>query len=291
MAVERRVRYSEDCDIVARENLVTKENVICNTRYVGNPKAGAVKIPVLGNLTVKDYNKKDGIDPEEPSQTMITVTIDHDVAVSELIDGYDQDSVPGNLVGTAVERGGFSLAEHMDKDALAEIATKGTIDSNVTPLTATTAYASFVDARTRASRAKVPMAGRYAIVTPETYALILRDDNFVKKGDLSQKLVETGAIGQIAGFAVYESVNLPDGVEYVTGHQSWVTRIEEWQEPIDVKEVRDGKHIGAVVVQGRKIYAHKVTQSDKFYVKRNKAVSTASTTPSSGGSGQGGSGS
>lgn len=289
MAVEKRVRYSEDCDIIAREALVTKDNVICNTRYAGNPKAGAVKIPVMGDVTVKNYNKA-GIDADEPSQTMLTVTVDKDIAINVIIDGFDQESVPGNLVGSAVESGGFAIAEDLDKAALVEIATNGTIDTNVTPLTATTAYASFVDARTRASRAKVPLTGRYAIVTPETYALILRDDNFIKKGDMAQKLVETGAVGQIAGFAIYESNNLPDGVEYVTGHANWVTRIEEWQEPIDVNEIKDGKHIGAVAVQGRKIYAHKVTQSNKFYIKRNKAATTQ-TTPSSGGSGQGGSGS
>lgn len=39
-------RYSALVDEKLRKTLVTKDNVIFNSRYEGDPKAGKVKIPV-----------------------------------------------------------------------------------------------------------------------------------------------------------------------------------------------------------------------------------------------------
>ena len=39
-------RYSTLVDEKLRYTLVTKDNLIFNTRYEGNPKAGKVKVPV-----------------------------------------------------------------------------------------------------------------------------------------------------------------------------------------------------------------------------------------------------
>ena len=39
-------RYSPLVDAKLRNTLVTKDNLIFNNRYEGNPKAGKVKIPV-----------------------------------------------------------------------------------------------------------------------------------------------------------------------------------------------------------------------------------------------------
>ena len=71
-------------------------------------------------------------------------------------------------------------------------------------LTDNTVYAAFVTARTALSNAKVPLAGRFALVTPECYALILQSDEFIKASALGDAVVQTGALGQIAGFNIFE---------------------------------------------------------------------------------------
>lgn len=49
---------------------------------------------------------------------------------------------------------------------------------------------------------------------------------------------------------------------------NWFTRIEEWSEPVAVNDLKgSGTFIGACAVQGRKIYAHKVTKAQTVLVK------------------------
>ena len=64
----------------------------------------------------------------------------------------------------------------------------------------------------------------------------MQDDRFIKQGDLSQQLVQAGAVGQIAGFAVYESNNMDfenatrvatkkTTTEFICGHPNWCHRV------------------------------------------------------------------
>ncbi len=56
-----RERYSELVDAKLRATIVKRVGIICNNRYEGSPKAGAVKVPVRDTeVTVADYNKKTG---------------------------------------------------------------------------------------------------------------------------------------------------------------------------------------------------------------------------------------
>ena len=51
-------RYSSLVLAKLRASLVTKDEVIFNTNYEGDPKAGIVKIPVRdAEVAVSDYNK------------------------------------------------------------------------------------------------------------------------------------------------------------------------------------------------------------------------------------------
>ena len=59
-----------------------------------NPKAGKVKIPVRDTeVTVKAYDKATGVDLEIGNTTYIDLDIDQDMAVNELIDGYDAEAM------------------------------------------------------------------------------------------------------------------------------------------------------------------------------------------------------
>ena len=65
MAHTAQDRYSKLVDAKLRNTLVTKDNVIFNNRYEGDPKAGKVKIPVRDTeVEVKAYDKATGVDLE-----------------------------------------------------------------------------------------------------------------------------------------------------------------------------------------------------------------------------------
>lgn len=110
MAHANQERWATMVDAKLRNTLVTRDNLIFNNRYEGDPKAGKVKIPVRDTeVEVKTYNKATGIDPEAGTTTYLDLSIDHDEAVNELIDGFDAASVPAgfsaqlNAVGKPTE--------------------------------------------------------------------------------------------------------------------------------------------------------------------------------------------
>ena len=261
--------YSKLVDAKLRKSLVTKDNVIFNNRYEGDATAGAVKIPTRGEATVGDYNKATGANLDASNTGYITMAITKDKYVNEIIDGFDAAAVPDNIVADRLDSAGYSMANQMDVDGLDVLASQGTESEDTTVLTKATAYEATVDARTVLSDVGVPSDNRrWIIVTPTVYGLLLKSPDFIKAGDMSQEIVKTGAIGSIAGFNVYESSNMPAGVEFIAGHPDYATRAKAWAVPVKLQNLdASGKFIGASAVQGRTVYDHKVTKPQAIYVK------------------------
>lgn len=240
MAHEAQVRYSNLVDLKLRKTLVKKVGVICNNRYEGSPKAGSVKVPVRDTeVVVNDYDKAKGAKQTSGDTTYLTVNIDHDKAVNEIIDGFDAESVPGNLVADRLDSAGYSLGLQMDSDGSVELTT----------------------------------AGRWLLVSPDTYGLLLKSPEFIKASDLGDAVVQTGAVGKIAGYTVFEDSTLGENVEYVAGHPNWFAVIDEWAVPVHLQDLSgSGDFIGASAVQGRKVYAYKVTKDQTILVKKKVAA-------------------
>lgn len=283
MAHTAQERYAKLVDAKLRNTLVTKDNLIFNNRYEGDPKAGKVKIPVRDTeVEVKDYDKANGVDASEGNTTYLDLDIDHDKAVNEIIDGFDAASVPDGIVAERLDSAGYSMGLAMDKvsmDAL-QAPTDANISATKTAITASTAYKEALAAKRVLSRAGVPNEGRWMIASPEYLELLLQDPLFVKQGNLSQELVQAGAVGKIAGFTVFESNNMDfesttrvaskkTTTEFICGHPNWCHRVQEWQVPVHVQDLSgSGKYIGASAVQGRKVYGIKVSKPKTLYIKR-----------------------
>lgn len=282
MAHTLQERYSNLVLAKLRASLVTKENVIFNSNYEGSPSAGAVKIPVRdAEVVVSDYDKANGLSGATGATTYQTLAITKDRAVNEVIDGYDANAVPDNLIADRLDSAGYSLGLDVDKYSIAILEGQGTVLATKTALTKTTVYEQFIDISTALSEANVPQDGRYAIVSPTVYGLLLKDtSNFIRQGDLSQQLVVTGAVGMIAGIAIYVSNNLMKGdttvvagktttTEIISGHPTYATRVEEFSVPVHVQDLNgSGNYIGASAVQARLVYDAKVLRPSAIVIKR-----------------------
>ena len=279
-------RWSSLVDAKLRQTLVTRDNYIFNTNYEGNPKAGKVKIPVRDTeVTVKDYNKATGVDLETGTTTYMDLNIDQDKAVNELIDGFDAAAVPDNILADRLDSAGYSLALEMDQKSINLLETTSGINVCATKTAATdqTAYKEVLAAKTYLTRKGVPQDGRWLICSPEFMAVLMLDDHFIRQGDLSQELKNAGAVGSVAGFAVFESGNTmyedtklvtskKTTTEFIAGHPNWCHRVQEWGVDVHVQDLAgSGKYIGASAVQGRKIYGLKISKPQTVYVKRTEA--------------------
>ena len=261
MAHENQERWSKLVDAKLRNQLVTRDNAIFNSRYEGDPKSGKVKIPVRDTeVEVKAYDKANGIDPKAGTTTYLDLDIDHDEAVNELIDGYDAASVPDGIVADRLDSAGYSQALSIDKASLEALqgATGANICATKSAVTEENAYKLALQAKRVLGRKGVPKDGRFMIASPEYMEVLMLDSHFIKQGDLSQELVQTGAVGKIAGFTVYEFNDDTAGLMFIAGHPRFAARVKEFSVPVKLEDLKDGKHIGASWVNGRMVYAHKV---------------------------------
>ena len=280
-------RWSSLVDAKLRQMLVTRDNYIFNTNYEGNPKAGKVKIPVRDTeVETKDYDKANGIDPAAGTTTYMDLDIDQDKAVNELIDGFDAAAVPDNIIADRLDSAGYSLALEMDKKSINVLETTSgvNVSATKTAATETTAYKEVLAARSYLNKKGVPQDGRWLIVSPDFMAVLMMDDHFIRQGDLSQQMKNAGAVGSVAGFAVYESNNLmvdnttvvsskKTTTEFIAGHPNWCHRVQEWSVDVHNQDLAgSGKYIGASAVQGRKIYGVKVSKPQTVYIKRIEAA-------------------
>lgn len=256
-------RYSKLVLAKLRSELVLKDGFVFNNDYEGDPVAGSVKIPVRDTeVTVSDYNKATGATKTSGSTSYMTVVIDKDKAVNEVIDGYDAKSVPDNLVADRLDSAGYSLSRQVDTDGATALLAGGTV-TNVASLTKNSIYSEIVEIRKTMSKANVPNDGkRYLLVTPDTMALILESPEFIQASSLGDTVVQSGIVGKIAGFLVKEWNDNTANLAMIAGHPRYATRIMEFKVPVHVQDLSgSGDFIGACAVQGRAVYTHKVLRA------------------------------
>ncbi len=256
-------RYSKLVKAKVRKELKLKDGVVFNNDYEGNPTAGVVKIPVRdGEVAVTDYDKANGIQGTTGSTAYETMVIDKDKALNEIIDGFDAKSVPDNLVADRLDSAGYSLAAQIDNDGATVLIAGATVVGE-SLLDKTNIYDKIVDIRTAMSKANIPDDGkRYLLVVPDTMALILKCQEFIKASDLGDAVVQSGIVGRIAGFNVIEWNDTAANLAMIAGHPRFATRAEEFAVPIHIQDLSgSGTYIGASAVQGRSVYGHKVLRS------------------------------
>ncbi|WP_342997718.1 hypothetical protein [Catenibacterium mitsuokai] len=110
---ELQERYSSL--VLAKQRKTSVFANLFNRNYDGTPTAGAVKIPVRDTeVEVKDYDKTNGTELTTSNTTYITLPIDHDASVNELIDKHTAAAVPDNLVAERLDSAGYSMAVETD---------------------------------------------------------------------------------------------------------------------------------------------------------------------------------
>ncbi|MBQ8515631.1 MAG: hypothetical protein IJ496_09565 [Ruminococcus sp.] len=268
MAHEAQERYSKLVLARLRKELVLADGVVFNNDYEGDPTAGAVKIPVRDKeVSARDYDKAKGTSPESGTTTYKTIPITKDVIVNEIIDGYDAEAVPDNLVADRLDSAGYSLANRIDDDGATALI-EGSTHVSVEGVSPINVYDIVVDLRTKMSKANVPLKDkkRYLLATPDFQAHLLRNENFISASALGDAVKQEGVIGRIAGFNVYEWNDDTAGLQCIAGHPRFATRVQEFTaEPEIVSLKGDAKYVKASAVKGRVVFDHAVLRKSAVY--------------------------
>lgn len=122
-----------------------------------------------------------------------------------------------------------------------------------TTTTSSTAFIKVLDLGAQMDNNFVPRDGRVLYVTPAIASFIKLDGNFVRYGDMAQKMLVNGVIGEIDGnqVVVVPVSYLPTKTEYLLVHEEVLIAPHKFDTYRILKEVQG---IDGWVVEGRRYY-------------------------------------
>lgn len=250
-------------------NALDKSHVfanVVNRDYEGEIKkmGDTVHINTIGAVTIGTYTQNTDFSsgPETLATTDQTLTIDQAKYFNFQVDDIDAAQAAGDIMDKAMTRAAYGLADASDKYIAGILAgaadTSNLVSSTAVALTSANVYENVVKMRTILDKANVPTAGRWLVIPPEMYALILLDDRFVKTGgEMAEGILRTGLVAQAAGFDIYLSnncVNSSDTYTIVGGVDSAATYAEQI---VSTEAYRPEKRF-ADAVKGLHVYGAKV---------------------------------
>lgn len=254
-------------------NALDKSHVfanVVNRDYEGDIKkmGDTVHINTIGAVTIGTYTQNTDFSsgPETLATTDQTLTIDQAKYFNFQVDDIDAAQAAGDIMDKAMTRAAYGLADASDKYIAGILAgaadASNTVSTSAVALTSSNVYENVVKMRTILDKANVPTAGRWLVIPPEMYALILLDDRFVKTGgEMAEGILRTGLVAQAAGFDIYLSnncvsvnANSKDTYTIVGGVDSAATYAEQI---VSTEAYRPEKRF-ADAVKGLHVYGAKV---------------------------------
>lgn len=246
--------------------------------YEGDPKAGAVKVPVRGtDVTVQNYDVVSGVDLTTSATSYKDIAINKNQVLNELIDGYEAAAVPDDLIAQRLESGAYSLAKTMEDDALAVLTNSNNYTASKTAgtnSTANTIYADILKDIAQLKKLGVPSQRIKVAIDSETEVLLLTDAKFSNTASqIGAELARDGIVGRINGCDVVTEDLSGVGAQYIVFAPDWCKAIDEWTIEPRVREMADAKYVGASKLEGRMVYADAVTDKKAVVVKFDTTAS------------------
>jgi N4-gp56 family major capsid protein len=207
--------------VALRKALVYAAPTVVNRDYEGEiAQAGdTVRITSVSRPTVGNYvPNSTTITPEELTDAQRTMVIDQSKYFAFKVDDVDQRQAKGNVMSQAMNEAAYAVADIVDQYVASfytGAAAANVIGSTGVPVNTFTAPTdaydkALVPLRTRLTKANVPTAGRYVVVSPEFHASLLLDGRFIKANESADpSTLRNGQVGRAAGFDILESNNVP----------------------------------------------------------------------------------
>ncbi|MCL6611183.1 MAG: P22 coat protein - protein 5 domain protein [Peptococcaceae bacterium] len=261
--------------------LVYGQDGVVNRDYEGEIRqmGDTVRINSIGPVTVGTYTKNTNIgDPEALTDAQTTLTIDQAKYFNFLVDDVDRAQQNPKVMDQAMQEAAYALRDAADQyiaGLYTGVAAGNTIGNDTTPIvpTKTDAYEHLVDLSVILTDAKVPQDGRWVVVPPWFYGLLLKDDRFVDASKAgTDAALRNGEVGKAAGFTVLQSHNVPNtsGAKYkiIAGHPIAISYAEQINK---VEAFRPEKRF-ADAVKGLHLYGAKLVRPEAIAVMTaNKA--------------------
>ena len=269
---KRRETYANEVLAMAKSKVNIYDDF--STDYEIDGATGQINVPTRSaEVTISDYDILNGVALTQSATDYKVLPIDKNYAINELIDGYEAEAVPDNLRANRIEAAGYSLGLKKENLAIDELVAKGTKSSDTTALTEEDAYKKIAAEIANMKKRNMEVASMRVVVSADTELLLLTDSKFANTaGTLGAELVREGVIGKINGVAVKPNYLLPEEVEFIIYDKRFTQKYEVWSVEPSISDIKDGKHIGASVLQGRQVGGLMVTNALGVQVKTTGSV-------------------
>lgn len=264
--------WSAVIDQELRTKLVYGAPGVVNRDYEGDiAQAGdTVHITAFSDPTIRAYTVETNITVDAITDSTTALVVDQaDYFAFDVDDVNRRQGLPG-WVEQVTSRSAYLLAK--DADAYLASVMYAALNQSAYDMGAITVDLSDADAYTKVlvpfwtalTERDVPADGRWIIVDPDLYAVLLTDSRFIDasaSADGGQAL-RNGFVGRAAGFDVYVSNQTPDPTTNVTaviaGHPMATTYAEQIASvEAQRRELRFGD-----LVKGLHLYGSKVVKAE-----------------------------
>lgn len=265
---KRKETYADEVLAIARAEMNIYEDF--STDYEKDEVTGQINVPTRnGEVKVSDYDILNGIELTQSATDYLPLPVDKDYGINELIDGYEAEAVPDNLVAQRIESAGYSIGMKKENMAIEALKT-GTVSTDKTPLTEADAYKKIATEIKNMKARNMKVSSMRVAVSADTELLLLTDDKFSNTaGTLGAELVREGVIGKINGVPVKPNYLMGDDVEFIIYDKRFCQKYEVWKAEPSVEDIKDGKHIKASALQGRQVGGLMVTNALGVQIKKN----------------------
>lgn len=186
---------------------------LCNRDYEGDIREAGDTVHITGydDVTVKKYTRGTNITVDAVTDANKgTLTIDQSDYFAFKVNDLDKVQAKADLTGNFTNSAAYNMALNVEKyisGLMDKAATAPAKTISVT--TPSDAYLAVVEARKQLDKQNVPTGGRWIVVSPDFYALLLQDSRFIEGTEAGHNTLLNGVVGSVSGFTVVESNNVP----------------------------------------------------------------------------------
>lgn len=186
---------------------------LCNRDYEGDIREAGDTVHITGydDVTVKKYTRGTNITVDAVTDANKgTLTIDRSDYFAFKVNDLDKVQAKADLTGNFTNSAAYNMALNVEKyisGLMDKAATAPAKTISVT--TPSDAYLAVVEARKQLDKQNVPTEGRWIVVSPDFYALLLQDSRFIEGTEAGHNTLLNGVVGSVSGFTVVESNNVP----------------------------------------------------------------------------------
>lgn len=186
---------------------------LCNRDYEGDIREAGDTVHITGydDVTVKKYTRGTNITVGAVTDVNKgTLTIDQSDYFAFKVNDLDKVQTKADLTGNFTNSAAYNMALNVEKyisGLMDKAATAPAKTISVT--TPSDAYLAVVEARKQLDKQNVPTEGRWIVVSPDFYALLLQDSRFIEGTEAGHNTLLNGVVGSVSGFTVVESNNVP----------------------------------------------------------------------------------